>query len=114
MTRVSCLRPGLGSEAGHAAPLRPPRHLPVRLCGLHAPVRGQVTRGVPGGHRGPEEGQEPPRGREVHPAVVHHGVTLVREVVGLTVVALGHVLADALPKQNASSVCEPTTASYLR
>lgn len=51
--------PELGSEASLAAPLGPPRHLPVRLGGPHAAVRGQLTRGVPGGHGGPEEGQEP-------------------------------------------------------
>ena len=51
-------RSELWSEAGLAAALRPPRHLPVRLGGPHPSIRGQVTRGVPGGHRGSEEGQE--------------------------------------------------------
>merc|ERR1711997_1303295 len=39
-----------------------------------------------------EEGQESPDGGEVHPAVVHDGVTLVREVVSLAVPTHRHVL----------------------
>ena len=78
------------------ADLRPPGHLPVRLCGLDPPVRGEVAARVLRCHRGTEECEQPPRRGEVHPAVVHHGVALVREVVGLAVVALGHVLVLAL------------------
>ena len=45
-----------------------------------------------GGHGGLEKGQQPPNGGEVHPAVVHDGVTLVRKVVRLTVPTHWHVL----------------------
>ena len=48
-----------------------------------------------GRHGRLEEGQQPTDGGEVHPAVVHDGVALVGEVVGLTVPTYRHVLVHA-------------------
>ena len=42
-------------------------------------VCGEAAGGVAGGHGGAQPGQQPPDTGEVHPAVVHDGVTLVRQ-----------------------------------
>ena len=72
-------------------------HGPICLGGFDSTIGSQVAVGVFRSHGRLQEGQESPDGGEVHPAVVHDGVALVREVVCLAVPAYRHVLVHVAP-----------------
>ena len=83
-------------------------HGPVCLGSSDSTVRGQPAARVFGRHGGLQESQQSPDGGKVHPAVVHDGVTLVGQVVGLAVPAHRHVLVH-VPSLDGGLVQEWTT-----